>query len=976
MKRWLLAPLLLMGSALPRAVLPQTRTIAGTVRDSATGTALEGAVVRVRGTRAETLSSAGGRFSLPETPAGDTALEVRLVGYRGRDVALPASMTEIAVALVGDPLRLEEVVVTGQVTSASRRNAPNAVATVTGADLDAVPTASLEEQLQGKLPGADIWKNSGAPGGGVQVRLRGITSINASADPLYVVDGVIVSDVAVPANLSEVTGGEDDPVNRIADLNPSEIERVEVLKGASASAIYGSKASNGVVIIATKKGRPGAARVDLRQRVGFSEAARRLGSRIFMNAAQADSAFGPERAALFVPGVAFDHERELAGRKPFGFESWASVSGGTDATRYFASGQVQDQPGVIGRTGFERQAFRLNLDQRLGSRVSAELSSSVTHTLAQRGVTNNDNTGGTSYYIALAFTPSFVDLGQRPDGTWPVDPFASSNPLQTAALVTNDESVWRLIGSGRITVEAVRGPRSSLQFVLSGGVDHFSQDNSLLFPSELQFEPLDGLPGTALKGTGNNLNLNVSAHAIHTWRPSRGRLSLTTSTGIQHERMTLDVTDVVSRNLTPGQADVNSGTNISARESRTKLKDLGLFLQEEVLALDDRLLLAAGARADQSSLNGDAGHLFLYPRAAASLRFDRLGAALSGLKLRLAYGESGNRPAYGQKFIPLDGTVSVDGLPALVPAGSIGAADLRPERQHEIEGGFDAELVGGAASVEFTAFQKSVSDLLLQRGLAGSTGFQVEFRNGGKLRTRGVELALAATPIHSAGVAWLTRASFAATRSRITELPVPPFFAFSFGTQFGSFRIESGKSPTQIVGNDILPSGRDTVRALGDANPRFHAAFTNELRLDRLSVSFLFDWQQGGTMINFTRYLYDVGQNTADFTDPVAGDTLTRGQRRLADSPHHAAIYLEPASFLKLREVSISYELPRGASRHLFRAASARLSLSARNLLTISPYSGLDPEANDFGNQPVARNIDIAPFPPSRSFWLTFEVGY
>jgi TonB-linked SusC/RagA family outer membrane protein len=974
-KGWLVAPLLLIGSALPGPALPQTRTITGSISDSATGAALEGASILLLGTRLEAVSRSAGHFSLSDVPGGDTALEVRLVGYRRREVPLPAGLTELAVRLVRDPLRLEELVVVGQVTSTSRRNAANAVEVVTAADLETVPTASIEEQLQGKLPGADIWKNSGAPGGGVQVRLRGITSINASADPLYVVDGVIVSDVAIPANLPQVTGGEDDPVNRIADLNPSEIETIEVLKGASASAIYGSKASNGVVIITTKRGRAGASRLDVGQRVGFSETARRLGSRTFASAEEVVATFGPEAAPLFTPGVVFDHERELAGRKPFGFETWASLSGGSDATRYFASGLVQGQPGIIANTGFERQAFRLNLDQQVGSRVTAEFGASLTHTLAQRGVTNNDNTGGTSYYVALALTPSFVDLRQRPDGTWPVNPFATSNPLQTAALATNDESVWRLTGSGRVAIDAVRGTRSNLRFVLTGGADHFNQDNSLLFPPELQFEPLDGLPGTAVKGSGGNLNLNVAAHAIHTWTPSARGVTLTTSAGIQHERATLDVASVVSRNLTPGQTNVNAGTSIQATESRTKVKDFGLFVQEEVLGLNERLLIALGARADQSSLNGDASHLFLYPRAAASLRFDRPGSALRGLKLRLAYGESGNRPAYGQKFTPLNGGVNVGGLPVLIPAGSIGAADLRPERQREIEGGFDAELFGDAASVQFTAFQKSVSDLILQQGLPGSTGFRVNFRNGGKLRTRGLEFSVATTPIQRPGFAWLSRASFAATRSRITDLPVPPFFAFSFGTQFGSFLIEEGHSATQIVGNDTLPDGRDTVRALGDGNPDFHASLANELRLGRLGFSFLLDWQQGGTMINFTRFLYDIAQNTVDFADPVPGDALTRGERRLADSPRHAAVYLERASFLKLREVGLSYDLPRAVSR-LFGSTSARLSLSARNLFTSSPYSGLDPEVNDLGNQAVGRNVDIAPFPPSRSFWFTVEVGY
>jgi TonB-dependent SusC/RagA subfamily outer membrane receptor len=255
--------------------------VRGTIFDSATAVPLTGAAVSLPGAGLVASSRDDGSFTLLDVPEQDVLLRVRLIGYGERRVTLPAGRTRIDIPLTRDVFRLNELVVTGHATSVERRNLANAVATVGEEDLWMAPTASLEEQLQGRVTGADIQRNSGAPGGGNQVRLRGITSVNSPAEPLYVVDGVIVSDAVIPSNASEITLGQDDPVNRIADLNPDDISTVEVLKGASASAIYGSKASNGVIIITTKRGGTGPPRVDFRQRFGFSEASKTLGSRIF-----------------------------------------------------------------------------------------------------------------------------------------------------------------------------------------------------------------------------------------------------------------------------------------------------------------------------------------------------------------------------------------------------------------------------------------------------------------------------------------------------------------------------------------------------------------------------------------------------------------------------------------------------------------------------------------------------------------------
>jgi len=283
------------------AAAGQQRPITGKVTSGTTGEPIAGAAITVVGTPITALTNERGEFTL-SAPEAALTLSIRAVSYKRREVAVPAGQTTVSASLDQDVFNLEAVVVTGVATGVEKRNASNAVATVASTDLGYAPTASLEQQLQGKVAGADIQQNSGAPGGGLQVRLRGVTSINATAEPLYVVDGVIVSDVAIASNQNAVTaasGGsnpsldQDALVNRIADLNPNDIENIEVLRGASASAIYGQKAANGVLVITTKRGKAGAPKFDVLQRFGFFEMSNEFGSRTFADATEAIAAYAP-----------------------------------------------------------------------------------------------------------------------------------------------------------------------------------------------------------------------------------------------------------------------------------------------------------------------------------------------------------------------------------------------------------------------------------------------------------------------------------------------------------------------------------------------------------------------------------------------------------------------------------------------------------------------------------------------------------
>ncbi|MBW3661295.1 MAG: SusC/RagA family TonB-linked outer membrane protein, partial [Gemmatimonadetes bacterium] len=890
-------------------------------------------------------------------------------------------------------------------------NLANAVSTVSPSELEeAPPVQTAESLLQGRVAGALVEQNSGAPGGGMQVRLRGVSTIIGESEPLYVVDGVLMSNVAIPNGLNAVTlsaGGssasnQDAPVNRIADLNPADIERIEILKGASAAALYGSRAANGVILITTRRGNPGAARVNLTQRFGFFQRSNELEFRdwtlgeawgafaSFEGATAADSAgitsFFDGSSPDARPREVFDHQDLIAGESDLSNETALSVSGGDDDTRYFISGTWREDQGVMVNTGYDKQGLRVNLEQSLGDRFSVNVQTNLLHTVAERGISNNDNSG-TSPWMVLPFTPNFVNLNFNPDiNDFRTNPFERSNPLETVHLSTNEEDVWRFLGGATGTYDVWSSENQSLQLVSTFGVDYFTQENDLFFPPTLQFEPSDGLPGSSLLSNTDQMDLTWTGNVVHQFASDAFRS--TTTAGFQYEDRELDIARIFGFGLAGGQENVDAATQLQIFETRQEIRDLGFFAQEELLLLDERLFLSAGVRADRGSANADTDQFFWYPKAAASYRFDDLASWLDGLKIRGAWGQSGNQPLYGQKFTPLTATNNITGLPGLQIQGTVADLDLQPEQQEEFEVGVDVTTFGGRAQITATWFQKNITDLLLQRTPAPSTGFATEIFNGGELEVTGWELALDAVPIQSDGFTWVSRTTFYADESEIVDLPVPAFNTGGFGTSLGAFRIQEGRSATQIVTNLGLcpseefanlcvdedgnprPEGAQIVGQVGDAVPDFRVGFSNDLQWGPLGLFSLFEWVEGHTVINLTQFLIDAGQNSADFT--------TAGLDRLlgwvgGDSRG----FMEDASFIKLREVSLSYEVPVGVLSLLEGwIDGARLVASGRNLVTWTDYTGLDPEVSNFGNQPIARNIDVAPFPPSRSFWFGVDVSF
>ncbi|HEX5754639.1 MAG TPA: SusC/RagA family TonB-linked outer membrane protein [Archangium sp.] len=959
----------------PAATPANMRKISGKVLDALTNDGLPLTRVIIKGTTKGVETELDGSFSL-DIPKGPVTLLFSSQDHKDREVVVGANRDTVTVSL--DATFVEEMVVVGRASELARKHLANSVASVNNEDLNRAPASTVDQALQGKVAGANIQSNSGAPGGGMQLRLRGVSTVNGSSAVLYVVDGVLISDVAIASGVYQLTESvrgsnpsatQDNQVNRIADLNPNDIESIEVLKGASAAAIYGSKASNGVVIITTKKGKAGAPRVDVTQRVGMYALSNTLGSRPFTSREDVVARYGESVAAQYWTGKTFNQEALLAGRRDISYETLASVSGTSGDTRYFASAQVRDDKGIIQNTGYQKQSFRLNLGQKLGSDLEVNASANLVHTLGNRGLTNNDNTNIT-YYMALASTPSFVDLNANSAGVFPANPFVSSkaNPLQTAALMTNDEDVWRLLGSADAVWNAYKSETQSFKVLANLGVDRFQQQNKIFSPSTLAFElPLDGLPGTSLLGSSEVLNINTGVNLVHNYKPAGGAVNATTSAGFQYEQSGVDSLYVRSSGQIADQQNVSSGTQLSVRQNRQLVRDRGFYLQEEMLLLNEHLTLVGAVRGEQSSANGDPNQLFFFPKLATAYRFEPFHPAINEFKVRLAYGETGNRPTYGQNYRSLSSINNIEGLPAILGTGVAGSPDIRPERQREFELGLDTMLFNGNAVVELTLYQRNIYDLLLPRTIPGSTGFTTEYANGGEMFNRGVEAMLQVTPVRTTDWEWTSNTTFTLNRSQVTSLPEGDVPIPVFGTSLGEFRLQEGASATQIVG-DVVENGKSVLKKIGDTEPAFRMGFTNTVKYRDFSLSFLLDWQQGSDVINLTRFLYDANKNSVDY--------VARGAQRQKDWLTNAAVYVEDASFLKLREVTFSYNLPQSLLAKAPVVKSARFNISGRNLLVFTNYSGLDPEVSNFGNHPIARNVDVAPFPPSRSFWTSLDVGF
>ncbi|WP_341843280.1 SusC/RagA family TonB-linked outer membrane protein [Chitinophaga caseinilytica] len=947
----------------------QNQTVKGRVTDVA-GNPLPGASVVAQKGRQGAVTNAEGRFEL-DVAAG-TKLTINFTGFKSVTVAAnPAE--PLQVVLEDDIAKLDEVIVTGLATTVKRRNAANSVSTVSAKELTgAAPAQTFDAALSGKISGANIVANSGAPGGGLSFKLRGASSIYGTIQPLFVIDGVVVSNRASSTGLNAVTlaspGGsatstQDNSTSRIADINPADIENVEILKGASASAIYGSQASAGVVIITTKRGRAGKTRFAFNQDIGQSSAIKLLGTDLELSDADLTARrwnINRWRTAE-ANGRLYDYEKEVFGNKGFLRNTNLSVSGGNEKTQFHISGGMRKEDGIVDNTGYSNNSIRFNINHRVSDRLKFSLSSSYMNTAADRGLFNNDNNGitvGGGLTSAIPYRELHADAqGNFPDPGVP-------NFLQTIAHMKNNEKVNRTINGLNAEALLQQSQSSVTRFIGRAGVDFYNTKTSLLFPAILNIEGETG--GRNIQGNIFDINTSWAGFLVNTFTPGAGKSIFTTTLGITHEYGNYDQLISLAQRLIGSQTGQGQAAQVRAQQTRQSYRNDGFFFQEE-FAFNEFLNVTAGLRLDKSTNNGDHKKYNLYPKANVSWNITRMAdwnsSILSDLKLRVAYGESSGFPTFNSRFTLMPGS-NIGGLPGTSTSLTLGNPDINSERQTELEGGVDIALFNGRLTFEGTFYNKVIKDLLVAADWPSSTGFATKWINGGSLRNRGIELSVRATPVSVRAIRWSTGANFWLNRSKVLTLDVPTFDqGDGFGNTYGTYYIEKGKPVTQIKINNA--DGQ--LSSVGNSEPDFQANWTNEVTfLQNFTFRALLHYKKGGDNINLTRLLRDGSRMSKDW-DELNEKGVRKGLARQDDVTQ----YIEDGTYLRLREIALFYRVPlkwKGIE-HL------QIGASANNVLTISDYSGYDPEVSNFGTT-FGTGIDVAPYPPSKRFQLHLAVNF
>ncbi len=971
----------------PLALFGQT-TVRGTVTDFGSGRALPGVSVVVPGTTVGTNTDANGNYTIT-LPTASGKLTFSFLGYMPQTFNITPAVTELEVQLKERVTNLNEVVVTGLATTVKRANAANAVSTINTREISGITTPqTMDAAISGKLVGASVVSNSGAPGGGISMKLRGITSIFGNSQPLYVVDGIIMDNSSISSGLNAVTsasgGGststQDNASNRIADLNPDDIESIEILKGASAAAIYGSLASAGVVIITTKRGAAGKTLIDFSQDIGFAKAANLLGMRD-LNEERVRASFGEQSVPLFIAardaGRLIDYEEELYGNTGMLYSTRLNVSGGSEKTRFFVGGLIQDEEGIVKNTGYEKKSLRFNLDHTISERFDFSLSSNYINSTARRGLTNNDN-AGVSFGVALSSTPSFVDLFPNESGLYPNNPYGASNFLQTRDLMTNEELTDRFLGGMTLNSYLQESATSNTKLVIRAGLDFYNLRTRALFPRLLQFQSNgNGTGGASIQGNNYNLNTNYAAFLVNNLNLADNTLFFTTTLGVTRENFNQDLTLNVATQLIGTQDNLDQAGAVEVEQTQLIVRNKGLFMQEEV-NWRDRIIATAGLRLDKSSNNADVNEFNAFPKLSLALNLTNFNLwsdeNFNMVKLRAAYGEAGGFPPFGAKFTSLIAS-NIGGDPGLLVTTQRGNQQIQQERQKEFEAGFDIGFMENRVLFEATYYIKTVSDLILIRNTPPASGFTTQVVNAGELQNRGVELSLSTVPVETPNFKWDSKLSYWTNESEITKLNVPAFPLGAFGNTLGTFFIEEGASATQIVGI----KGEEGVVKLGDAAPDFQMNFHNFLTVrQNLTFSFLLHWKKGGQNINLTQLLTDLGGTSFDYDDDNDGDGISNAAERVSQLGVSAEPFVQDASYLRLREIGVYYTLPAPLLENAFGGfvRQVKIGASANNILTFTDYEGYDPEVSNFGGNGLSTGVDVTPFPSSKRYFFHFSIGF
>lgn len=950
--RFLLVVLAALPPVTASQAVAQTGTITGSVIDRDTRQPLANVQVFIPSIDRGITTQANGRFLIPNVAAGTYDLEAQLIGYApGRQTVQVTTDQTVVVnfELAVTTITLDELVVSGSPAGVQRRRAiGTGIASIdVESRLRDAPVTRVQDLLQGREAGVVSMASSGTVGAAGPLVLRGVTSLTQDNQPLIYIDGVRLDQ----SNTNLVSlGGQ--AVSRLSDINPQDIERVEVIKGAAATSLYGSEASSGVIQIFTKRGRPGETTYSIDTRLGANWIPKTLPRMHY------DSRY-PSANDLLGTGMHMEVN--------------ASVRGGTETVGYYAGLSRVDTEGSFPNNYFERTAARLNLDIRPNEKFTATLSSS--YSVSNTALPVNDNV--TSGILTNIYLGNPVTRGTE------YDPWGGAFFPVPMVLAREIEDIANRY-TGSLALD--HRPADFFSHRITFGVEQVTGQGKSYQPywAEDPSQPIR--PGSRNVNTRTNNQFNIDYGAVARLRHSTNYES-ELSVGFQFfNRSDQRAFAGGSEFAAPGLRSLGSTALASVSESDLTYRTGGFF-GEYQLAMRDLLFLKAGARIDGSSAFGKDFGWMVFPKASLSYVISDESwfdvQRIDMLRLRLGFGTAGTQPGAFDAVRTYTSVIGVHGQPGIRSA-TYGNPDLAPEVSTEIEGGFDVTLFEDRLSLSLTAYAQNTEDVLLERQNPPSQGILArQIVNAGKVENRGYEISGELQLMRRPSFTWSMNAGYAYNYNQVVDLAGEPFIILD---RFGSRIVEgypvSGKWERVMVGEDAsgFPIASDTVHYIGPSIPPHTGNIGTTFTIGRLLLQANGQFAMGHFVNNHTRP-YMVTNKTGEeywrFVEAHGGDEDHVAVRQFIARNQIYGDFIEKADWFKLREIVASYGLP-AEWVNRFRASSARVVVSGTNLLTLTSYSGSDPEVSStFGNDNnLSIGADYFTVPPSRQVMFGLSVQF
>ncbi|MFM7721054.1 MAG: SusC/RagA family TonB-linked outer membrane protein, partial [Sediminibacterium sp.] len=882
--------------------------INGKVSNQKDNSGIEGISIVIKGTRNGVYSDNNGGFSLKLNNNNAVTLVASGVGFKTQELNVdPSKMaTGLNIVLTEQYSKLDEVVVTGTSAGTTKRQLGSYISSVNSDELSKGATGNVLAALQGKTAGARIIQNSGDPAGGMSVRLRGTSSVLSSSEPLYIVDGVIINNATnrVTNTSSNYDGGNfvgSIGQNRMVDINPADIERIEVLNGAAAAATYGSRANAGVIQIFTKRGKSGAAKVsfsttylnsNLRKKLDVNNSPVKFGGPTDGPGALTQDILSP--AVTNTTSVTRYDYQDYIFRNASGTDNTVSVSGGNDKTKYYFGGSYFYNQGIIQNTDFQRFSFRSNIDQVINKWLSMNLGLNYTNSSA------NEKPDGQSFFSptnSVTIIGNFHDIWTR-DANGNIKAVGERgrvNPVSVIEDIKQRQTTNRLIGSFGMKMKAAKG----LTFDYLMGIDNYAQNGTTYIPPfAYNTNPVFFGGGPTLDPTQNGYSSAATNNFFQINHDLTGNYTVditkdfnsTTQVGFSQQYEKSNYALIQGRGFAPFIETVNgASTPLPGVDDRSEISISGLYIQQN-FKLKNQFFLTGAVRRDASSVFGAKQRNQIYSKASASYVISStdfwnelaIAKAFDLVKIRLAYGESGNLTGIGaySRFNTYSSN-SFLGRSALNSSSTLANENVKPERQSEIEYGLDLGMLNNRIGLTVNVYNKKVTDLLINRQLAPTNGFASLLDNFGALENRGYEVMLTLVPVQNKDLKWEMTTIYNRNRNKATKIgqaltlfstnsgtpigivegqPIGIFYGTYFARNAdGTFIVNTSSIPQTARGTqtsvlnpteNLNNTGNVLRRVIGDPNPDYTASLVNEVSYKKWNFRAQLDAVQGVDVFN------------------------------------------------------------------------------------------------------------------------------